>query len=223
MDRSGSARHGSGRLVSSLHTPGAANLSIEDLGPDPHELADRRRLEEAAGGDRDAFAELVESHSGALLRFLRALTGDDAIAEDVLQETFLAALRGAAGFRGEGRVRAWLFTIARNKAMRHMRARPESATTEETIESLGLEAGWGSTDDPESAVADAERRALLERALAGLSPEDRVVITLHDLDELSGPETAHILGVSLAATKSRLHRARLRLMAALRRERANHA
>lgn len=104
-----------------------------------------------------------------------------------------------------------------------MRARPESATTEETIESLGLEAGWGSTDDPESAVADAERRALLERALAGLSPEDRVVITLHDLDELSGPETAHILGVSLAATKSRLHRARLRLMAALRRERANHA
>ena len=135
----------------------------------------------------------------------------------------MAAFRAASTFRGEGRVRAWFFAIARNKALRHLRVRPESAFEEESIESLGLDAGWGKTSNPESVVAEAERRAILERALGSLSPEDRSVITLHDLEELSGPETARVLDLSLAAMKSRLHRARLRLMAALRRENLREA
>ena len=81
---------------------------------------------------------------------------------------------------------------------------------------LGEAAGWGS-ESPEAEVLRAERRARLARALDALAPEDREVLVLRDLEELTGEETAAALGLSLAAMKSRLHRARLRLAAQLRR------
>ena len=145
------------------------------------------------------------------------IRNDDA-AEDALQETFLAAYRGAGGYRGEGRVRSWLLTIARNSAMRSVRAQPALEVDETGLDALGLEAGWGEPPDPERLAESSERRAALRSALAELSPEDRAVIVLHDLEGLSGPETAQVLGLPLAATKSRLHRARLRLLATLRRK-----
>lgn len=152
---------------------------------------------------------------------MRTLVRDDAAAEDALQETFLAAYRGAAGFRGEGRVRGWLFTIARHCATKSARDPAHLESNEEKLEVLGARAGWGS--DPEHELQAAERRGALLRALDSLSSEDRTVISLHDLEELTGPETAEVLGLPLAAVKSRLHRARLRLMAALRAQGVGHA
>ncbi len=151
------------------------------------------------------------------------LTRDDDAAEDALQETFLAAYRGAASFRGDGRVKSWLLTIARNASMKHLRSRPAVAVDDSTMDTLGIEAGWGDPADPEHLAESAERSVALRAALAELAAEDREVIVLHDLEGLTGRETAGALGLPLAATKSRLHRARLRLLAALRRKGVKNA
>lgn len=167
-----------------------------------------------ARGDRGATAVFVARHKAALFRFAGAILRDDALAEDVLQEAFLSAIRGAAGFRGEGSARGWLFTIARRAALR-LRPRESPLGEEEDLESLGADAGWGAPD-PEQLLADEQSRAAVNRALATLDAEDREILVLRDAEGLSGPEAAEVLQISLAAMKSRLHRARLRLVAALR-------
>jgi RNA polymerase sigma-70 factor (ECF subfamily) len=109
--------------------------------------------------------------------------------------------------------------IARSKllmARRGAQGRTES-TDDATLEMLGLRAGWGAPLDPEALAARLEEKAVLERALASLDDEAREVVTLRDLEGLSGEETAQALGLSLPAMKSRLHRARLALVAHVKR------
>jgi RNA polymerase sigma-70 factor (ECF subfamily) len=176
-------------------------------------------LQHAARGDEAAFERLMSRHEGAVHRFIRTLTPDTTSAEDALQETFLAAWRGASGFRGEASVRSWLFTIARHAAYRQGRRHVgEPGPDDQTpLDELGVQAGWGQ-DDPERATARREEHDAIERALAALMPEDRRVLVLRDLEQLSGEETAAILGLTLPALKSRLHRARLRFAARFRQE-----
>ena len=169
----------------------------------------------AAGGDRAAFAAIVDRHGARVFHLARALTRDDAAAEDVLQDTFLAAWRGAAGFRGDGHVASWLYAIARNAAHRRGRRADQVATDDRSLEALGAAAGWGQPDVA-AAVTRSEDRAALDAALATLSDDDRAAIWLHHVLEESFDDTARVLGCSVAAVKSRLHRARLALAAALR-------
>lgn len=169
----------------------------------------------AARGDRAAFETLVLRHQAAVFRFARAIARSDAEAEDVLQEAFLGAWRGAASFRGESAVRSWLFTIARNAALRHGRRRAGEPAEMEPLDILGERAGWGDAHDPEALAIRRESRETLERALASLADDDREIVLLRDVEGLSGEETAGVLQIGLPAMKSRLHRARLRLAAAL--------
>lgn len=181
------------------------------------ELSDALLLARAGAADREAFATLVERHQASVFRFARTVVTRPADAEDVLQQTFLAAWRGASRFRGESSVRTWLFTIARNAAL-GLRAREARwPAAEVPLDELGVAAGWGSAD-PESVAVAAERRAAFEAALRALEPADREILTLRDLEGLSGDETAGLLGLSLPAMKSRLHRARLALAAKVRQE-----
>jgi len=180
------------------------------------ELTDEALLSRSAAGDRAAFDVLVDRHAGRVLRLIRCRVGE-AAAEDVLQQTFLAAWRSAARFRGEARVTTWLFTIARNTAAKVAERARRSPVSDVPLDTLGVEAGWGS-EDPESIALAAERHDLLRAAFASLDDEAREVLTLRDLEGLSGDDTAALLGVSLAAMKSRLHRARLTLAARMKGE-----
>jgi RNA polymerase sigma-70 factor (ECF subfamily) len=83
------------------------------------------------------------------------------------------------------------------------------------LEDLGLQAGWGGSSFSETFLENLARRDTLEKALERLSPEEREVLVLRELEGLSGVETARMMELSLAAMKSRLHRARLRLAAVL--------
>lgn len=186
--------------------------------PAPEAVDDARLLGLAAGGDGGAFDRLVARHEARLFRFVRALTRDPAVAEDVLQETFLAAWRAAADFRGGGSAVPWLLTIARHQALRQHRRRVGEPATFASIEELGEQAGWGAGDDPEALAIARQRRDRLQAALDALGEEERAVLVLRELEGFSGEETAAALGLSLAATKSRLHRARLRFAARLREE-----
>ena len=175
---------------------------------------DGELLHAAADGDRVAMNELVRRHQGAVWRAVRGRTASEAIAEEVFQDTFLTAWRQAATWRGEGSVRSWLTGMARRKAAHTWRRRVGEPAEHTPLHELGLAAGWGS--DPEAAASAAEDRDTLLAALATLSPADQTIVGLCDLEGHTGPEAAEILGVTANAARVRLHRARLRLMKALR-------
>jgi RNA polymerase sigma-70 factor (ECF subfamily) len=173
-------------------------------------------LRATTAGEREAFDHFVRRHQASVFRFARAALNDPDDAEDVLQETFVGAWRSAGNFRSEGTVRGWLFGIARNVIRHQRRRRSGEPERFESLDALGERAGWGADEDPERWLEQARRRDALAAALAALSPDDREILVLRDLEDVSGEETAELLGLSLAAMKSRLHRARLRLAAELR-------
>lgn len=157
----------------------------------------------------------MDRHADAVHRLLLSLGATPDDADDVLQDCFVSAWRGAGSFRGTGSARGWLFTIARNGLRRRHRRRAGEPTSHASLEALGADAGWGSEADWFQSF---ELRDELAWALAQLPPEEREVVVLRDLEGLSGEETASALGLSLAGMKSRLHRGRLHLMGALRQE-----
>jgi RNA polymerase sigma-70 factor, ECF subfamily len=184
--------------------------------PDPiAEGRDAELIRRSAAGDCDAFAELVAGHDAAVFRFIRAVAPDAAAAEDALQETFLAAWSHAASFRGEASVRTWLLTIARNAVNRQHRRRVDEPHDLEPLSELGIAAGWGDPD-PEQMALQRESEQVVSRALDRLSAGDREILVLRDIEGISGEDVAAMLGLTLAAMKTRLHRARLRLAARVR-------
>ncbi len=178
--------------------------------------ADAALLERSANGDAGAFAEFVALHQDSVFRFLRTLTHEQADAEDAMQEAFVSVWKNAAAYRGGRTARPWLFSIARNALRRQYRRRAGEPEQTEPLDSLGAQAGWGTGDQASllNALAD---RDLLTRALVSLSTSDREILVMRELEGFSGEEAAELLELSVPAVKSRLHRARLRFMASLRR------
>ena len=171
---------------------------------------DEEILEKIAEGDAAAFEVFVRRHSATVQRLAAAVTQETALAEDVTQQTFLAVFRNAGSFARKGSARSWLLTIARNEAYQAKKRAPREMPVEESLLTLGIEAGWGASN-PETELDEIWARKLLTRALERLSAEDQEVLVLRDVEQLTGPEAALALGISLRALKSRLHRARLRL------------
>lgn len=183
-------------------------------------------LAQIARGESDAAEQFAARHLDALWRFARRMGAEPDIADDLVQESLLSALRAAGSFRGEGSARAWLFTIARNAwhhAHRRRAGQPaivEELPEDDSLASLGAAAGWGT--DPERALAAAEDAVLLDAALGRLGEADRLILVLRDIEGLDTAEAAAALGITANAAKVRLHRARLRLMATLQ-EGGSHA
>lgn len=176
---------------------------------------DAELLARAAAGDRRAFRRFVEDHEGAVLRYIRTRTGDTGMAEDALQETFIAAWRHAGSFRGDGPARTWLLAIARNAVHRQHRRSAGEPEAFEPLDEIAVRAGWGR--DPDEAWTERIAAAqLVERGFAQLSPDDREILVLRDIEGLGNAEVARLLGLSLSAVKSRVHRARLRFMESVR-------
>lgn len=159
---------------------------------------------------------LVSRHEATVYRYASSLTRDAPGAEDAMQQAFLDLMRGAGTWQGQGSVRSWLLTLTRNAVYRGARRRAGEPPSHESLAELAIEAGWGA--DPETLADRSLTRARVHQALERLDPTQREIILLRDLQELTGPETAQVLGLSLAAMKSRLHRARLALTASLREE-----
>lgn len=156
-------------------------------------------------------------HRAGVHRYARMLSGHDADAEDVLQQTFLQVWR-SAGSSDVTFVKPWLFTIARHALQRQRRRQVGAPEAEESLDSLGAAAGFADPSaTPERFAIALEERSVVRAALAALSEADREVVVLRELEQWSGDDTARVLGLSLDAMKSRLHRARLRFVAEVRR------
>jgi RNA polymerase sigma-70 factor (ECF subfamily) len=139
-------------------------------------------------------------------------------AEDALQETFLQVFRGLPGFEGRSKFSTWLFRLATNVCLMRIRHRETEPSKLLPLEDYlpRLEEGeapqtvdWA--DRPEDALLSKESREKMMEALDKLPPEYRAVFILRDIEGFSNAETGESLGISVAAVKSRLHRARLAL------------
>jgi RNA polymerase sigma-70 factor (ECF subfamily) len=171
---------------------------------------DSALLAAARGGDAGAIAALLARYQKRVLAFGLGMCGDRADAEDVLQETLLTAARSLKSFRGEAAFSTWLYTIARSycgKARRRSKFAPKQAVPLDTVEA--------DAPGPDELVQRNERSAALAAALQALPPTLREVLLLRDVEGLRAVEVARVTGVSVAAVKSRLHRARAALRAEL--------
>jgi len=173
-------------------------------------------IERLKSGDRVEFGKLVEATSDRIYRLGLKILNDEQDAEDVLQETFIKALRALPDFEGRSSLSTWLYRIAINEALMMMRKRKGAAVSieagsedEEGQEQPREIVDWCCL--PESDLMSAEARKFLDRAMTKLSPALRAVFVLRDVEELSVRETAETLDVSEAVVKTRLLRARLRL------------
>lgn len=180
-----------------------------DAGPDPareqEQERDRAALARHLNGDERAFEDVVRRYEARIRNFAYGFVRDRAAAEDIAQETFLAAYRKAKSYRGEGSFRSWLYRIAIRRAQDELRRRrrrldvPLEAAgidARATEPHLGQEAGWD-----------------VARALGAMKPEHRTALVLREVEGLSYREMAEVLGWSMANVQTRIHRARLELRA----------
>jgi RNA polymerase sigma-70 factor (ECF subfamily) len=183
-------------------------------------------------GDPTAFAGLVRRHGGALLRFARLFVRESSMAEEVVQETWMAVLEGLDGFEGRASFKTWLFRIlanrARTRAAREGRSVPFSALAgaepeERAVDPERFDAaghwrdppvGW--TDEtPERLALEAETRRVMQAAVAALPEAQRAVLLLRDEDGLETEEICNLLGLTVTNQRVLLHRARTRVRQAL--------
>lgn len=172
----------------------------------------------AQAGDRQALELLWTRHAPKVARFAGRMCRSPTEAEDIVQDTLLAATRTLAGFRGEAQVSTWLYQIARSFCIKRRRRG----------RSLALGAGAQALDDadpvapqadsdhsPEVLLGQADLGQAVANAIANLAPMYREVLVLRDVEGLTAGEVAQALGLGEAAVKSRLHRARQAIRSAL--------
>ncbi|MCB0134050.1 MAG: sigma-70 family RNA polymerase sigma factor [Caldilineaceae bacterium] len=178
--------------------------------------AERALIRRIRAGDKAACTECIDLHSPGVYRLALRMTGSPEEAEDITQETFLNAFKAIDSFEGRSGLGTWLYRIAHNTALMRLRKKqplyvsidpPVEPELEERTPTPVQLFDWCCL--PEQDFATSEARSELEQAIADLPETLRAVFVLRELEGLSTEETAHVLGVSSANVKVRLHRARL--------------
>lgn len=157
-------------------------------------------------GDESALRVLYDRHATAMLRLIRRLTSDRGLAEEILQETWLAVWRSAGSFRAEASARSWLFGVTRRQAHNRLRGpRPQLLDLDQAPEPI--------QDGPgvEDTVLTGLRSEELAVAVGALPQHLREVLVLVLVDDLSYPEIAGVLDIPVGTVKSRMSHARRRL------------
>jgi RNA polymerase sigma factor (sigma-70 family) len=184
------------------------------------DLDDASLVERAQQRDGAAFWLIMKRHNQRLYRVAHGVLGDNAEAEDVVEEAYLRAFANLTEFRGDARLSTWLTRIVLNEALvRRQRRRMVELRSMEALQDPAdasmLTLGSARAANPEAATALAEIRRLLERAVDGLPEPFRIVFVMRDVEEMSIEETALHLGLRPQTVSTRLHRARRLLREAL--------
>ena len=191
-------------------------------------------VQRARDGDEDAFAVLVRRYTPMLMRLARMYVPTDALAEDVVQETWVAVVRGLERFEGRSSFKTWLFRILVNRAktrgVREHRSIPFASVGGGSVEDdegptvdpsrFTSEGAWTSApadwhDDPELALDSSEALRVARAAIDELPERQKIVITLRDLEGLSSDEVRNVLDLTETNQRVLLHRARTKVRKAL--------
>lgn len=201
---------------------------------------DLRLVQALLAGDEAAFVSLVEQYHASLVRLALTFVPSSAVAEDVVQETWIGVLNGLPRFEGRSSLKTWIFRILTNQAKtrgaRERRSVPFSALAgpddesgEAAVEAARFRAGgefaghWSTPprpweqDTPEALLLSGEARARIQEAVDALPPNQRQVITLRDLEGWSSTEVCNALEITETNQRVLLHRARSRVRRAVER------
>jgi RNA polymerase sigma-70 factor (ECF subfamily) len=173
---------------------------------------DEQLVRKSQQDDERAFGELVSRYESKVYSLALKMVRNPEDAEDVLQDTFLRAYRGIKSFKGNSTFSTWIYRITANSAL--MRLRKRQLPTVSIDDADEREAPINIADwapGPVEQMLNQETQAAMTEAIESLPPELRQVFVLRDIEELSNAEVAEILDLSVAAVKSRLHRARLKV------------
>jgi RNA polymerase sigma-70 factor (ECF subfamily) len=164
-----------------------------------------RFLDRLRAGDATAFEELVITYQHRVFGVALRMLGNAAEAQEVAQEAFVRAHRGLGDFRGEAKLSTWLYAITSRLCLTRL------GSGERRLARQGEEALLRLADAsprPDAALEHSELEAALQRAIAELPEDRRIVVVLRDLEGLSYEEIAQVLDLELGTVRSRLHRAR---------------
>ena len=192
-----------------------ASFRLNMTSPEDSSTQDLELLRATASGDQEAFRQFVEAHQNKVLRLCFGFVRDLEEAEDVAQEIFFKVYVSAGSFRGRSTVSTWLYRIAVNCCLNHLRKLKSRAwlpwasqpvDRPDTLEQLP------STHEPADVLLERnERQTMLREALNRIPANQRVAFTLYGVEGFSYEEIARIMDCSLSAVESRIHRAKLNL------------
>lgn len=210
-------------------TPRQDNAAPRDPSPAGDEAA---LIAALRAGSETAFEGLISQYHGALSRLAYVYLHDARLVEEVLQETWIAVLRGLDKFEGRSSLKTWIFSILVNRAktLAQREDRYTSLVTEDEGEDLlegrffpadheyanewiSIPRSWG--DIPEERLLSAETLAVIRRTIEALPPNQREVITLRDIEEWPSEDICNVLGVTETNQRVLLHRARSKVRLAL--------
>jgi RNA polymerase sigma-70 factor, ECF subfamily len=184
-------------------------------------LRERLLVRRLRDRDERAFRELVETYQDRVFSLVLRMIGRRDEAEDLAQEVFVTVFKSIEQFRGDAKLSTWLYRVAVNHCknrVKYLARRYDRATgeldeaAERTAAAQGGEpVGAGSIRAPDRALEGAETERLVQRAIAELEEDHRLVVVLRDIEELPYEEICVITGLPEGTVKSRLHRARLAL------------
>ena len=186
------------------------SMSPGPMGTPSEQLA---LLERARAGDLAALEHLLVEVQPQLYRFSLKMCRHTEDAEDVLQDSMMTLARSFRDFRGASSLSTWMFTIARSFCIKKRRRSKYAPQTEESLEALPAGADQLRTSDlgPEDRAELTEAWEQVHAGIQRLAPDYREVLVLRDIEGLAAREVAEIVGISVSAVKSRLHRARAQL------------
>ncbi len=206
-----------------LHRRQGASAAGRHAAEEDAELVARLRA-----GDEQAFVLLCARHHAAMLRLARVFVSSTAVAEEVVQDTWLGVLRGLDGFAGRSSFRTWLMTILVNRARSTGVREHRSVAVGDAgpaVDSSRFDASGAWMSPPRHWIEDSEDRVFaqglaqsIQTALQELPPRQREVVLLRDVDGLSGQEVCEVLDLSETNQRVLLHRGRSRLRQALEAE-----
>lgn len=170
-------------------------------------------VERCREDDLDAFDEIVARYKDRVWNYVRNLVNDAEDAEDIAQETFVRAYLGLRSFQSRATLHTWLFRIATNLCVDHLRRRRRTVgpiVSLEQVRSLGSssEASGGEHGDPLAISTEHEFQTRLREAIAQLPDRLRTVLVLHDMEDMPYEQIAAVVGCPLGTVKSRLFHAR---------------
>jgi RNA polymerase sigma-70 factor, ECF subfamily len=193
---------------------------MEAVEPDARETGARSPVDDelvaaCRRGDREALGTVFRRESPALERMLLRVTGHPALAEDLLQETFAAALEAFPRFRGDASVATWLARIAVRQVQQHWR---RADTRRRSSLELVVDETDGGAPSPDRVVDSSRRLERIHEHLRALGANKRLAFVLRVLEGRSVDEVAALMGASHAATRSRIYFARRGLLARMRKD-----
>lgn len=191
-------------------------------------LGERRLIRRLRDRDERAFRELVERYGDQIYNLTYRMLGDREEAEDLAQEVFITLFKSIDSFRGDSKLSTWLYRIAANQCKNRIKylARRRDRQRAEYFEEVAAAgdaaaarvAGAAPAPSPDSQLQGVELERIVQETIASLDEEQRLLVILRDVDELSYDEICDITNLPQGTVKSRLHRARM----ALRRKMQKH-